>query len=200
MTSFTDEVMAIADVYAASLLQLAKEKGEQDEVAAEFRDLIDYLKEHPDFDTFMTSATIDDDPRRDTLEKIFRGRMNDLLLNLLQVLNNRRRLDLVHAVYRAVELRIEEEHHQQEVMVETAAPLPDDLRARLKEALTQRMGKEALLIETVRPELIGGVVLHVKDKRLDASLVTKLRLVRQRLTHRTTVEIHKSEGQYMIEG
>ncbi len=199
MKSFTDDVMAVADVYAVSVLQVARQKGDQNELAAEFRDLIAYLNQHPDFNTFVTAATIDDDARRETLEKLFRGRMHDVLLNLLQILNRRRRLDLVHAVYRAVELRLEEEHHQQEVVVETAAPLSEDLRVRLKDVLSRRMGKEALLIEQVRPELIGGVILHVKDKRLDGSLATRIRTVRQRLAHRTTVEIHKGNGQYVVE-
>ena len=58
-------------------------------------------------------------------------------------------------------------------------PLPEDLGRRIKEVLGRRLGKEPLLIERVRPGLIGGVVVHVGDQRLDASLLTRIQDIRQ---------------------
>ena len=121
MARKNDEAMALADVYAESLFLAAEEQGRGEAVAQEFADLIRYMDKNPEFDEFLIAASIDDDPRRESLEKLFRGRMNDLLLNLLQVLNNRGRCSLIRDVQRCLELRIEAKHRQQEVVVETAA-------------------------------------------------------------------------------
>jgi F-type H+-transporting ATPase subunit delta len=189
-----DELMALADVYAEALLQAADEKGEAEQAAAEFADLIRYLDRDTEFEKFLTATSVDDDPRRESLEKLFRGRMSDLLLNMMQVLNNRGRLDLVRVVYRAVQLRMERRHHQQEVVVETAMPLTDDLREMITKNVGEYIGKEPLLIERVMPELIGGVVIRINDIQIDASVSSRVRMLRQNFSERALVEIHDGRG------
>jgi ATP synthase F1 delta subunit len=198
MAHNTDELMSLADVYAAALLRAAEEKGQLDEVAAELSDLVRYMDEHPEFDQFLTASSVDDDPRRQSLEKLFRGRMNDLLLNMLQVLNNRMRLDLVRQVQRCVELRMEARRHQQEVEVETAMPLTDDLRNSIREVVGRRIGKEVILIEREDPSLIGGVVIHIDDVQIDACVASRVKVMRKRLFERATEEIHSGRG-YVVE-
>src|SRR5437868_5141564 len=119
MTSFTDEIMAVADVYAEALLRAAEAKGQQEEVASQVAELREYMQSHQDFAEFLNSASLDDDARRESLERVFRGKMNDLVLDTLQVLNRRNRLHLAAAVARAVELRMKRQRNQQEVMVES---------------------------------------------------------------------------------
>lgn len=194
MPKKNDEIMAMADVYAEALLNAAREQGVQDEVAEQFAELVQYMDQDAAFEQFLVSDNVDDDPRRVSLEKMFRGRINDLLLNTLQVLNNRYRLDLVREVYRAVELRMEAQRDQQEVVVETAMPLTDDLRSLLKSRVSEYIGKEALLIEKVVPELIGGIVIHVKDVQIDASVSSRVRELRHSFSKRAIREIHDGRG------
>ena len=198
MARKNDEAMALADVYAESLFLAAEEQGRGEAVAQEFADLIRYMDKNPEFDEFLIAASIDDDPRRESLEKLFRGRMNDLLLNLLQVLNNRGRCSLIRDVQRCLELRIEAKHRQQEVVVETAMPLTDDLRAAIERDIGERIGKEVLLVEEVEPDLIGGLVIHVGDVQIDASVASQIRSVRKRLTERAMEEIQSGRG-YVVE-
>ena len=110
---FNEDLMTLAEVYGDALLEAADEKGQAEEVAAELADLIAFMDQEPDFAAFLSADSVDDDPRRATLEKLFRGRMNDLLLNALQVLNNRGRMGLLRAIARAVQLRMEQRHDQQ---------------------------------------------------------------------------------------
>lgn len=189
-----DEMRAVADVYAEALLRAADERGETEEVAAQFADLIAYMDANPDFDTFLTAASVDDDPRRASLQKLFRGKMHDLVLNLLLVMNDRFRSQLVRSVQRCVQLRMEARHHQQEVLVETAVPLTDGLRGILKEDLSRRIGREALLIEEVDPALIGGIVIHIEDEQIDGSVAMRIRTLHQKLIERAREEIHGGRG------
>ena len=199
MAHNTDESMALADVYEEALLSTAVEQGIDEVVAEEFAELVRYLDEDPGFTVFLTSDSVDDDPRRVSLEKMFRGRMNDLLLNVLQVLNNRGRMNLVRSVQRCVELRMEAKHHQQEVVVETAIPLTDELKADIKQRIGEQIAKEVILIEELRPELIGGVVIRVGDVQVDGSVASGIRTMRRQLFQRATEEIYGGRG-YVVEG
>lgn len=194
MPKKSDEMMALADVYAEGLLEAATERQAAEGLYGEFQDLIRFMDAEPEFDKFLTAESVDDDPRRDSLEKLFRGKMQDLLLNLLQVLNNRGRTDLVRLVFRAVQLRMEARHHQQEVVVETAMPLSDETKTMLKERLSTYIGKEALLMEEVVPELIGGVVIHIEDEQIDASVASHVRRLSNRFHERAVVEIHDEKS------
>jgi len=192
-----DVATPLADTYAEALLLAAAEQGQDEAVAEELTELVRLMDEKPEFDAYLTSATVDDEPRREVLEKL-RGRMSDLLLNLLHVLNNRGRCGLIRRVRRAVQLRMEAKHQQQEVHVETAMPLADDLKTAISAEIRRRIGKEALLIEEHSPELIGGVVIHVGDMQIDASVASRLRLMRKRWAERATDEIQGGRG-YAVE-
>jgi F-type H+-transporting ATPase subunit delta len=189
---------AIADVYAEALLLAAREAGQEDEVAAQLGDLIAYMNKNSDFAAFLTSAAVDDGARQASLDKLFRGEMNDLLVNLLHVLNDRKRGGLIRLVYRSVQLRLAEQRQQQEVFVDTAVSLTDDLRSAIKYDIRKRTGKDPILVERLRPELIGGLVLRIGDMQIDGSVATRMRLIRRRLLERASEEIHK-DGQYVAE-
>ncbi len=195
---YTQDELMLADVYAAALLEAAEEKGAAEEAAAELADFIRYMDEDHEFDLFMTADTVDDEPRRASLEKLFRGRMSDLLLNLLQVLNNRGRTGLVRAVARRVQLRLEARRHEQEVIVRTAVPLTDSLRDQVRRTVNDYIGQQAILIEKVDPGLIGGFVLEIGDIRVDASVTARLQTMLKRLMERAAAEVHRGE-RYVVE-
>jgi F-type H+-transporting ATPase subunit delta len=157
-----------------------------------------FIEQEIDLCRMLAADSVDDDPRRQSIERIFRGRMSDLLVNLLQVMNNRGRLSLVRKVGRCVELRMEEKHHQQEVVVETAMPLSDDQKSAIHQEMSARIGREAILIEQVKPELIGGVVIRYSDMQIDASVTSRIRRTYRRIRERATEEIHGGRG-YAVE-
>lgn len=189
-----DDSMAVADVYAASLLNAVDARERIMSVADELAELVAYMDRSPEFDRFLTAEAVDAEQRRETLEKLFRGKMDDLLLNLLQVMNRRGRMLLVRPLARCVQLRIEALQDQQEVIVETASPLTDELRARLKKEMTERVAREALIVEQVRPELIGGMIIRIGDQQIDASIASRLQRMSRRLRDQATVEIHAGRG------
>jgi F-type H+-transporting ATPase subunit delta len=188
------EFLALADTYAESFLLAAEEQGELEEAAGALNDLIAFLNDNPDFESFLTARSVDDDPRRESMEKLFRGRMNESLLNFLQVLNNRGRLDLIRQISRRVQLRMEARQDKQEVRITSATALTDKLRGLLYEQIKARIGKEPILIEKVKPDLIGGMIIQVGDLRIDGSVATKLQDMSRRLIERATQEVHAGRG------
>jgi len=120
--------------------------------------------------------------------------MSDLLLNTLQVLNRHRRCDLVRKVYRCAELRIKFEHQQQEVKVITAIPLKHELETAIRNVISGWIGKSAIVIEEVRPELLGGIIIQAGDIRIDGSLLARVENIRKRLMVRITEEIHQGQS------
>jgi F-type H+-transporting ATPase subunit delta len=64
--------------------------------------------------------------------------------------------------------------------VRSAAPMDDEQRARLKEALERASGKEIELKVLVDPSVVGGFVARVGDLIFDASVRRKLAAAKER--------------------
>lgn len=185
------DILALADVYAEALFHAAAAQQREAEIAEQFNSLLDYMRKDQSFANFMISKVLDPDDRRESLERLFRGRMDDLLLNLLQVLNRRRRSELVFAIGRCVQLRMETQRDQEEVTVQSAVPLPEDIRTSIRSTVQRWIGKTPILIEEVEPELIGGLVLKLGDIRVDASIDFQLKQLHRKLHERVTLEVHQ---------
>lgn len=199
MAELNAGMLAIADRYAAALLDLAGSREAWQQIADQLREIVSGMDRDAEFNHFMSSDSVRREPRRATFEQLFRGRLHDLLLNTLQVLNTRHRCDLVRALDRCVQLRLEFQRDEREVMVATAVPLWHELRTAIRSVASAWIGKSAILIEEVRPELIGGLVLQVGDLRVNGSVLYRIQTIRRQLAGRISEAIHSGRG-YEVEG
>lgn len=181
---------AIAEVYAKSLLELASQQNVADEVLDAFAGIAELLRTDDDFAAFMTSATIDAGSRKKSLEKIFSGQINDLLLRTLLVLNDRGRANIVEDVFVAYRTLLEAQQGQIEVEVIAAHEFGQVERDQLAAELSRLTGKQAILEIQVDPDLIGGFIVRIGDRQIDASVRRQLAMVKDALQHRASKEIH----------
>jgi len=198
MESVDQTGSAIAAVYARALLELARASGDQAAVAEELAELVGLAEKSAEFAHFLTADTIDGEARRASLEKMFRGRMIDVVVDTLQVLNRKQRMGLVLELARQYRLALEAVEHRVEVEVTTPVALSDALRLGLVEALRKRTGSEPVLTEHLDERLIGGLVVRVGDEKLDFSVATQLRGLQRAMLNRGAAELQGSE-QYIDE-
>ena len=97
----SEQEIAIARVYAQAALSLAEAGGEADEVLAELAGLSDLMDRDPAFESFLGSPLVDTQERRAALDRMGRGNMSEILLDTLQVMNNKGRSGLVRALVEA---------------------------------------------------------------------------------------------------
>lgn len=193
----TDQT-TIAEVYARSLLELAIGRGESDTIDREFAEFAALLQADPDFKAFVTARVIDPDQRRKSLDVMFQGRMSELLLNALHVLNNKDRLEIVGEVQRLYHELTLEQQAIVEVHVSAAEPLSDVMRTRLQQLMESRTGSTVRLVERVDPQVLGGLIVRVGDEQIDMSVARQLRRFQERLLEHAQQHIHA--GTELFEG
>lgn len=181
--------LAVAGVYAEALLALAAAEGREDALLEELDGMVDLLDHQSDLERFLGSPLADPQQQRALLEKALRGRVSDILVDTLQVMRRKGRLELVRAVastYRAQWLRLK---GRVEVSVVTAVPLTAELRQALLEAANRATGKTAQILERVDPALLGGMVVRVGDQKLDRSVATEVARLGAALMARASSEL-----------
>ncbi|UCE60382.1 MAG: ATP synthase F1 subunit delta [Phycisphaerales bacterium] len=189
----SDKEITVARVYSNAMLRLAEAKGEADSLFEEMDQLVSLLDAHEDLDGFLASPMIDPEVRKVSLEKLFRGKASDLLVDSLQILNEKERLDLIRAVAQTYRLDHAEMRGWVDAHVRTAVPLSDGLRTQLEEVVSKRTGRRGRLEEAVDESLLGGVVVQIGDEKLDASVTTKLQRLGELLSERGSREVYSGK-------
>lgn len=191
MPEVNDRALAVARVYSQSLLDLATAGGEAESLLEELQELVRYVDQHPAFADFLSSPLVDVGEREQALDKLFRGRASDLLVNALQVLNRKGRLGILPTITEVYRRQHQELRGQVDVQVRTAVAIPPDLREKLRAAVSRFAGRDAQLIETVDEQMLGGIVLQIGDQKIDGSIKRELEEMRDSLEERAALEIHR---------
>ena len=171
----------LAVAYARSLLELANEKNQAEAVAREMDDLETIVQSEPSFQMFLANPAIGEVERGQVIEKVFRGRASDLMVNFLQVVNRKGRLGLLRQIGNAYEELLEEQLGKIEVDVFTAQKLTPDQLEQVRKRVSAALKRDAVVHQYVDASIIGGIVLRVEDRLLDASVRAQLRAVRRQL-------------------
>jgi len=175
---------ALANVYARSLFELAKEAGGQDkisEVLGELEQICDVLRGDRRVREFFASPIIDKTARAQSVRRIFSNRVTDLTLRFLLVLNDNGRLGHLEEVAGAFDHLVQDAYGRVEVDVYTAAPLGRDQLESIRERIRQAINLEPVLHPYTEPAMLGGLKLRIGDQLIDGSVSNKLRRLKRDL-------------------
>lgn len=185
MATLETQADALAEIYAKSLFELAMQDGGRERVesvAGELEEVLEVVRSDAKFVEFLRSAILPVRKREKSLIAIFKGRVSELLLRFLLVLNRKERLGHVGAIQTAFDAMVQEKFGRVEVDVFTSAPLDQAQLQHVADRLRKAMGREPVLHSYTDPTMIGGLKLQIGDQLIDASVATRLRRMRDRLT------------------
>jgi ATP synthase F1 delta subunit len=170
----------IGQVYARALFQTAIEHKELDEVQEQLAIWADALGENKNLQTFFFSPRFSSAEKKDAIRRIIEGG-NEHFLNFLELLAERHRLPATFRIRRSFDELWREEHKMLTVEVTSAIELDEGLVRSIGERIEERTGRRIDLTSRVDPNIIGGIVLRVGNKILDASVQGRLQRLRRQL-------------------
>ena len=140
------------------------------------RDLTDFVeagRQVPELDELLRNPQLDKRAKAAAVDAVA-GRGDPLVLNLLRLLVEKGRGGEVAQVADEFERMAAAEEGELSVEVTTAYELSDEEARAIVGQIEQRSGRKVEANRTVDPELIGGVVLKVGSRRVDASIRGRL--------------------------
>ncbi len=183
---------ALAEVYARSLIELADEQGGlalAQETQSELAAVAAAAGSDRRFSEFLRSRIITSGVKAATLERMLKGRVSDLTLRFLLVLNKKDRLDQVDAIAHALQQMLWDRTGKIEVEVFTATPLDATQTSDVRNRITAALGRDPVIENTVDPAMIGGIRLRIGDQLIDGSVATRLARMRESLARSGTEAI-----------
>jgi F-type H+-transporting ATPase subunit delta len=173
-------VEEIAQVYARSLFEVAKENDELDEIQEQLGQFADALDGSRDLQVFFFSPYFSSEEKKDGVEKVIDDG-NEHFVNFLELIAERHRMPAIFRMRRAFDDLWRDENKLLEVRISSAVELDEELVKTIGRRIEDQTGRKIDLDANVDPDLIGGLVLRVGNKVLDSSVRGRLERLRKEL-------------------
>jgi F-type H+-transporting ATPase subunit delta len=170
-----------AVAYARSLLELANERGQAKEVGEEMKAVGQILAENPGFKEFLSNPSVGATERSNTFDKLFKGQASELVYSMIRVANEKGRAGILDEIAAEYTKLLDVQLGNVDVDVTSATELEPDQRETINQRVNGMLGKNANLHHHVDASIIGGLVVRIGDKVLDASVKSQLKSLRERM-------------------
>jgi F-type H+-transporting ATPase subunit delta len=174
--------MTVARRYAKALLTMGKEDGKYQEYGEGLSGFAHLLEREPELrDALLNPIHSREDRRKLLLRMIKLLQLPLLVSNLLQLLLDKHRLNVVDGVAQAYQEMVDEVENVSRARVKAAIFLDDATQDRLRQVLSKLTGSTVVMEVEEDPNIIGGIVAKVGDLVLDGSVRSQINTLRESL-------------------
>jgi ATP synthase F1 delta subunit len=170
----------IAQVYARSLFEVAKDAGKLDAVREQLGQFADALDAQRELSVFFFSPYFSTQEKKDSLHRAVEG-ADDTVVNFLELLVEKHRMPAIFRIRRVLDAMWREENKMLPVQLTSAIELDAETVENLGRTIGERTGRKVDVTATVNPDILGGIVLRVGNSILDASIRNRLESLRKQV-------------------
>lgn len=168
-------VSGIAGRYATALFELASEGKALEKVDAALDSFLGLLDGSEDLQRLIANPVFTAEEQVSAISALLaKVKIDGIAANFLTLVASKRRLFLVRPMIAGFKALLADKNGVVSAEVTVAAPLSDKNREAVLAALEGQAGSKIALTEKVDPSIIGGLVVKMGSKMIDASLKTKL--------------------------
>ena len=174
----------IAEVYARSLFEVAKEHDVLDRVHDELGEFAEALSDNRSLQVFLFSPYFSSEEKRQGVRKIVTD-ADERFENFLELLAERHRMPALFRIKREFDALWADEHKLLPVTVTSAVELDEGLAEDIAKRIQEQTGRTVELSSTVDPDVLGGLMVRVGNMVLDDTVRNKLERLRKQVAKAT---------------
>lgn len=165
--------------YAKALLQLSIE---QKSLESSYRDmtLLDSIcSESKELSLLLKSPIVKTDQKLKIFDQIFDQKLNKLAMGFIRIIISKKREPLLEAIVKSFINLYKNYNRIETATITTAVSISEELKQRIIEYIKAQTNSHVELTEVVDQNIIGGAIIRMGDKQLDASISTEIDELRQ---------------------
>jgi F-type H+-transporting ATPase subunit delta len=151
-------------------------------VKTDLDNVIQLMSESQDFRTLWQHPAIQLNDKKTALNTLLNGRLQPLTLNLLMLLLDKKRTEIVVELVQSYSDLLDAFNKVKKVTLKVAHPLLPNETAQLQAALEKQLNKRVEIDMHIDPSLVGGLVLKVDDNIVDNSIMGRFQAVKNSLS------------------
>lgn len=170
-----------ASRYAKSLLELAIEQNKLDTVAADLKYLEAVNTETKEFTILLNSPIINSAKKIAIYRELF-GKFEALTLSFIDLITKNRREYMLPQIAISFDQLLKAHRGIVPITIVSAVALNDTTRSLIVSKIQHSSTEKLEVEEIVDSTLIGGFIVRMDDKQIDASVASQINNLKQRLT------------------
>lgn len=179
--------MSATSTYAQALFEAARESEELEETLENLKEFVDALHQSEELREFFYGVHLPEGEKRRAIDALTEG-MTASTRNFLKVLIDNDRAEILEDVVPRYEDLVEESQGKVEVELTTAVELSDEMLDQVRSRLGELLEDREISLETnVNPNLLGGAIVRVGERQIDASIRAQLQGLREEMLQRGAV-------------
>jgi ATP synthase F1 delta subunit len=167
--------------YGFALFQATEDFNNTNEIAKGLTQLVSVIEDNLEFFDMLKSPAIPKDEKKSSVQKIFQGQMDEVLINFLCVLIDKGRIDRFFGIAKEFDKCVDEFNGITVGIVYSVVEIPKEKLKKLEAETGALIKKNVELKNEIEPELIGGIKIYVDGKLIDASLKRRLLDMKEQL-------------------
>ncbi len=161
--------------YAKSLIALSIEKNELDVIYNDMVLISETIEHSKDLDVLLKSPVVKTDKKQEILTAIFGKNTTKLTKQFLLLISSRNREALIGVIAKAFVRQYKVIKKVVVTEITSAVKLSANQKKQILQLLTPATESSSVeIIEKINPEIIGGFIVRVDDKQIDASISRRL--------------------------
>lgn len=165
--------------YANALLDLSIEKNQLEKVYQDIVTLKATCEGSRELVNLLNSPIVKEDKKKQALTAVFGSSFDELSINYINLLVSKNRESLLPTI--AEQFIKAYENHKNILTVEVTSAIKLDEAQKNKVLSLVKHDGEINLVEKIDPSLIGGFVVRMGDKQIDASIAKKFKDLRKEI-------------------
>lgn len=172
----------VSKTYGEALFELSVNEGCEDGILDEITVLRQVLSENEDFTRLMNHPNILKEEKLKTLESIFKGRISDELYGFLYLVILKDRYGDIDDILKYFIDEVKALKGIGVAFVTTAVPLSETQKKDVEKRLLDTTSYKSMEMNyTVDDDIIGGMIIRIKDRVVDSSIKTQLNKLQREL-------------------
>ena len=167
--------------YAKALLEMSIEQNTIDSILFDMQRIVSVADCSKEFVIFLHSPVVKSDKKILILEKLL-PKLQPLSSAFISLLTKNGRAPILHFIAAGFVSLVEQHRGIVTGTITSAVALNEESRKKILSKLAATIQGELQLTEKIDPSLIGGFIITIGDKQIDASVSQQLKNLRQELT------------------
>jgi F-type H+-transporting ATPase subunit delta len=172
---------AISKNYAKALMESTSEENRNEYFVKQLDEISKVFSQSEDLNVVMSNSSVSANKKIEILDEIFKGKINEKLLNLMKILVEKNRFGEFDSIITGYKQMTEKQENKKTVEIISPIELDFENKTKILFKLEKKLKNEIVPEWTVDKSLIAGLVFKFDDYVIDTSVKAKLEDLRKTL-------------------
>lgn len=170
-----------AKVYSRSLFELARSENVLEKVHSDLGYFYNIMRDNKELEKILYHPKVSKAEKKEIIKKMFFDNFTERTMTFIYVLIDKNRLTEYVPIIKDFNELYDKENKVSQGIIETSEELNKDELEAFEKTLSESMGLKVVLKNVINKNMMGGAIIKIGDRLIDASIAGQLLQLKKEL-------------------